>query len=162
MLSCSLLLSFSVGPTNSGKTFFALKRLKEVESGIYCGERLIPCAVLKSLITYSLITYCSWLCAGLQRLLLLYWLLLLDIDWTSRSHFCFPSRSSLHCCSGPLRLLAWEVHEKLVADGVPCDLLTGQEQVHIDGAAHVACTIEMANFVSASPRTALFHCLRIR
>ena len=28
---------FHAGPTNSGKTYHALKRLKEAKSGIYCG-----------------------------------------------------------------------------------------------------------------------------
>eukprot|EP00750_Incisomonas_marina_P004544 INCI13481.1.p1 GENE.INCI13481.1~~INCI13481.1.p1 ORF type:complete len:696 (+),score=123.99 INCI13481.1:295-2382(+) len=49
---------------------------------------------------------------------------------------------------GPLRLLAWEMFEKLNSQGVPCNLLTGQEKqevLHDNGAAasHVACTVEM-------------------
>ncbi len=69
-----------VGPTNSGKTYHALKRMRESESGVYCG---------------------------------------------------------------PLRLLAWEVHEKLLKQGCKCSLLTGQEQVAIDGSRHLSSTIEM-------------------
>lgn len=49
----------------------------------------------------------------------------------------------LYC--GPLRLLAWEVHERLTEDGVPCDLVTGQEHVQLQGARHAAVTVEMAS-----------------
>ena len=53
---------------------------------------------------------------------------------------------------GPLRLLAWEVHEKLM-DGkltdnnrpVPCDLITGQERVLVPNAQHRSSTIEMVD-----------------
>lgn len=47
--------------------------------------------------------------------------------------------SGVYC--GPLRLLAWEVHEKL-NDGkfhscaVPCDLITGQERILVPNARH--------------------------
>lgn len=68
------------GPTNSGKTYHAIKALASAESGIYCG---------------------------------------------------------------PLRLLAWEIFEKLNAQGVPCDLLTGQEMQSVQGSRHVSCTVEM-------------------
>ena len=56
------------------------------------------------------------------------------------------SDSGVYC--GPLRLLAWEVHEKL-NDGkltsrpVPCDLITGQERVLVPHAKHRSSTIEM-------------------
>ena len=52
------------------------------------------------------------------------------------------ARSGIYC--GPLRLLAWEVHDRLNGEGVACNLLTGQERVEHDGARHAACTIEMA------------------
>ena len=68
------------GPTNSGKTHFALRALAAAESGVYCG---------------------------------------------------------------PLRLLAWEVHERLNAQGVACNLATGQELLELPGAQHTACTVEM-------------------
>ena len=42
---------------------------------------------------------------------------------------------------GPLRLLAWEVAEKLNAGGVPCSLVTGQERREVEGARHAACTV---------------------
>lgn len=71
-----------VGPTNSGKTYNALKQLQLSSSGIYCG---------------------------------------------------------------PLRLLAWEVADKLIKTNVPCSLITGQERKEIDGAKHVAMTVEMAD-----------------
>ncbi len=46
---------------------------------------------------------------------------------------------------GPLRLLALEVQERLCEEKVPCSLLTGEEQVLIPGAGHLASTIEMMN-----------------
>ncbi|CAN0857048.1 DExH-box ATP-dependent RNA helicase DExH16, mitochondrial [Linum grandiflorum] len=71
-----------VGPTNSGKTYHALKRLQSSPSGIYCG---------------------------------------------------------------PLRLLAWEVANRLNKAEVPCDLITGQEVDTVEGAKHKAVTVEMAD-----------------
>jgi len=71
-----------LGPTNSGKTYNAIKALGTASSGAYCG---------------------------------------------------------------PLRLLAWEVHERLLADGVKCSLLTGQECEEVADATHVSSTIEMAH-----------------
>jgi ATP-dependent RNA helicase SUPV3L1/SUV3 len=44
---------------------------------------------------------------------------------------------------GPLRLLAWEVAERLNVAGVATDLLTGQECERVDGAQHLSATIEM-------------------
>ncbi len=45
----------------------------------------------------------------------------------------------------PLRLLAMEIRDRLVAAGVPCNLVTGEERVLMDGAQHTASTIEMMN-----------------
>jgi ATP-dependent RNA helicase SUPV3L1/SUV3 len=45
----------------------------------------------------------------------------------------------------PLRLLAMEIRDRLMAAGVPCNLLTGEERVLIAGAQHTASTIEMMN-----------------
>ena len=45
----------------------------------------------------------------------------------------------------PLRLLAMEIRDRLVAVGVPCNLITGEERVLMDGAQHTASTIEMMN-----------------
>ena len=45
----------------------------------------------------------------------------------------------------PLRLLAMEVRDKLIAAGVPCNLITGEERDMIEGAQHTASTIEMMN-----------------
>lgn len=44
---------------------------------------------------------------------------------------------------GPLRLLAMETQEKLNAIGVPCSLLTGEEEEFIPEATHIASTVEM-------------------
>ena len=51
--------------------------------------------------------------------------------------------SGVYC--GPLRLLAWEVHDRLSSDGVPCALRTGQETRLVEGAEHTSCTIEMCS-----------------
>lgn len=45
----------------------------------------------------------------------------------------------------PLRLLAMEIRDRLIATGVPCNLITGEEHVLIPGAQHTASTIEMMN-----------------
>ena len=45
----------------------------------------------------------------------------------------------------PLRLLAMEIRDRLIAAGVPCNLITGEERVLIEGAQHTASTIEMMN-----------------
>ncbi|KAJ3673294.1 hypothetical protein LUZ60_006668 [Juncus effusus] len=71
-----------VGPTNSGKTYHALKRLEASSSGLYCG---------------------------------------------------------------PLRLLAWEIAQRLNKAKVKCNLLTGQERDEIEGAKHTSVTVEMAD-----------------
>lgn len=42
----------------------------------------------------------------------------------------------------PLRLLALENYEKLNQDGIKCHLLTGEEEVLVEGASHISCTIE--------------------
>ncbi|KAJ3096265.1 hypothetical protein HDU97_006070 [Phlyctochytrium planicorne] len=70
-----------VGPTNSGKTYHALQRLRECQSGVYLG---------------------------------------------------------------PLRLLAHEVYQKLNDDGIPCNLVTGEERKESDGVDKCAATVEMA------------------
>lgn len=45
----------------------------------------------------------------------------------------------------PLRLLAMEIRDRLVASGVPCNLITGEERVLMENAQHTASTIEMMN-----------------
>ncbi|KAI9752485.1 MAG: hypothetical protein M4579_005609 [Chaenotheca gracillima] len=71
-----------VGPTNSGKTYQALKKLEEAETGVY---------------------------------------------------------------AGPLRLLAHEVYNRLIAKGKRCDLITGDEQILCDNEKRSlsSCTVEM-------------------
>ena len=44
---------------------------------------------------------------------------------------------------GPLRLLAFECYERLNAQGVPCSLVTGEEELLVPGSFHQASTIEM-------------------
>lgn len=43
----------------------------------------------------------------------------------------------------PLRLLAYEIFDRLNDEGVPCNLLTGEEYIPVDGAQITAATIEM-------------------
>ena len=76
-------LIFHVGPTNSGKTYAAMERLKAADTGYYLA---------------------------------------------------------------PLRLLALEGYETLKKSGVPASLVTGEEQMIDEEAAHISSTIEMANF----------------
>ena len=53
------------------------------------------------------------------------------------------SHSGVYC--GPLRLLAWEIFERLNAEQIPCDLMTGQEAEQVEGAKVVSCTTEMVD-----------------
>jgi len=76
-------LNFHVGPTNSGKTYAAMERLKAADTGYYLA---------------------------------------------------------------PLRLLALEGYENLLSSGIPASLVTGEEQLVDEEAAHISSTIEMANF----------------
>ena len=71
-----------MGPTNSGKTFRAIEKLKAADSGVYCG---------------------------------------------------------------PLRLLAWEIFERLNEQEIPCSLITGQELEEKEGAKVLSCTTEMVD-----------------
>ena len=45
----------------------------------------------------------------------------------------------------PLRLLAWEIADKLNAQGHPCSLLTGEEKIIIPGAPFMSSKVEMFN-----------------
>ncbi|GJP54912.1 hypothetical protein CLOM_g13926, partial [Closterium sp. NIES-68] len=63
---------------------------------------------------------------------------------THRALVRFKEASSGAYC-GPLRLLAMEVFDRVNADGVYCNLVTGQERKEMPFASHTACTIEMAN-----------------
>lgn len=42
----------------------------------------------------------------------------------------------------PLRILALENYEKLNNNNIPCNLLTGEEEILKEGATHTSCTIE--------------------
>ncbi len=46
----------------------------------------------------------------------------------------------------PLRLLAWEVYDKLNIEGYRCNLVTGEEQIESENAKIISSTIEMADF----------------
>lgn len=45
----------------------------------------------------------------------------------------------------PLRILALENYEKLNKEGVPCNLITGEEEDIVDNSKHISCTIEKLN-----------------
>jgi len=47
----------------------------------------------------------------------------------------------------PLRILALENYERLNGEGVPCSLLTGEEEVKVEGARHISCTVEKADIL---------------
>lgn len=51
------------------------------------------------------------------------------------------SKSGVYC--SPLRLLAWEMHKRLMDANVNCALLTGQENRSSYNDTHMACTVEM-------------------
>lgn len=46
--------------------------------------------------------------------------------------------------AAPLRLMAMEWADRLNADGVPTDLVTGEEVIRVEGARHQSVTIEMS------------------
>lgn len=54
------------------------------------------------------------------------------------------STNGVYLC--PLRLLAWEVYEKMNLDGFRCNLVTGEEQLESANANFTASTIEMLDF----------------
>lgn len=58
---------------------------------------------------------------------------------------CTLERAQSGVYLAPLRLLAMEIRDRLVAAGVPCNLITGEERVLMQGAQHTASTIEMMN-----------------
>lgn len=45
----------------------------------------------------------------------------------------------------PLRILALENYERLNNEGVKCSLITGEEEIIVEEAKHIACTIEKLN-----------------
>lgn len=45
----------------------------------------------------------------------------------------------------PLRILALENYERLNKEGVKCNLITGEEEIIIEGAERISCTIEKLN-----------------
>ena len=49
----------------------------------------------------------------------------------------------------PLRLLAYEVFDRLNGEGVACNLLTGEEYIPVEGARITAATIEMFNAMTS-------------
>ena len=75
-------ITFNVGPTNSGKTWSAMQRLKSADSGYYLA---------------------------------------------------------------PLRLLALEGYESMIADGINASLITGEEEILDEDSTHISSTIEMLN-----------------
>ncbi|KAJ1558382.1 hypothetical protein HK096_001559 [Nowakowskiella sp. JEL0078] len=45
---------------------------------------------------------------------------------------------------GPLRLLAHEIYDRMNKNGIPCNLITGEERRESDGVNMIAATVEMA------------------
>ncbi|MGN1318033.1 MAG: helicase-related protein [Lachnospirales bacterium] len=46
----------------------------------------------------------------------------------------------------PLRLLALEVSDRLNSEGIPCSFVTGEEEIYVENANHIASTVELADF----------------
>jgi len=66
---------------------------------------------------------------------------------SGKTHSAFERLAQAHdgAYLAPLRLLALEGRDRLVERGVPCSLLTGEENVPAPGARVVSSTIEMVN-----------------
>ena len=64
---------------------------------------------------------------------------------SGKTHAAFERLAQAHdgAYLAPLRLLALEGRDRLVARGVPCSLLTGEENVPAPDARVVSSTIEM-------------------
>lgn len=45
----------------------------------------------------------------------------------------------------PLRILALENYERLNKEGIKCSLMTGEEEIIVENATHISCTIEKLN-----------------
>ncbi|MCR4706068.1 MAG: helicase [Lachnospiraceae bacterium] len=45
----------------------------------------------------------------------------------------------------PLRLLAYELYDRMNGEGVPCSMITGEEEIMLEGAEHFSATIETLN-----------------
>lgn len=59
-------------------------------------------------------------------------------------------KSGSGCYAGPLRLLAHEVFERMIAEGIPCNLVTGDDRkIHSEFAQLTSCTVEMVNLNKA-------------
>lgn len=54
-------------------------------------------------------------------------------------------KSSKGIYLSPLRILALENYERLNREGVKCNLITGEEEIIVEGAEHISCTIEKLN-----------------
>jgi len=66
---------------------------------------------------------------------------------SGKTYAAFEKLAAAHdgCYLAPLRLLALEGRDRLVGRGVPCSLLTGEENDPADNARVVSSTIEMVN-----------------
>jgi ATP-dependent RNA helicase SUPV3L1/SUV3 len=102
------------GPTNSGKTYVALQRFMKAANGIYCS----PLRLLA--MEVSCFTCTCW-----GRVV---WLLGFFIGLQT----------------GLMRLLSGQVFDKVNAEGVYCNLHTGQEKKDVPFANHLTCTVEMS------------------
>ncbi len=54
-------------------------------------------------------------------------------------------KSAMGVYLAPLRLLAWEIADKLNGQKFPCSLLTGEEKAILPGAPYLSSTVEMFN-----------------
>lgn len=61
----------------------------------------------------------------------------------------------------PLRLLAWEISEKLNDAGIKCSLLTGEERIPMLGATITSSTIEMLDYETIHDIAVIDECLMV-
>ncbi len=66
---------------------------------------------------------------------------------SGKSHYALERLAAAEsgAALAPLRLLALEFQDALLARGVPTSLVTGEERHILADARHIACTVEMAN-----------------
>jgi ATP-dependent RNA helicase SUPV3L1/SUV3 len=117
-------ITLYVGPPNSGKTHAAFERLAQTSGA----TATAPMAAAKARPAGKL----AWPTLG----------------GTSERGLAATERTTSTVTGAylaPLRLLALEGRDRLVARGVPCSLLTGEENVPAEGARVVSSTIEMVS-----------------
>lgn len=143
---------FHAGPTNSGKTYHAIQRYLGAKSGVYCGPLKLLAHEIFEKSNIAVRVY------------------LLSFDRLGDNHYTSFKKSSIwetnvfnlnvyymYVCVCVFFFKDVIVHLFLTTpycwllyfQGVPCDLVTGEERTFMDPdgrvSGHVACTIEMCS-----------------